>query len=556
MNARMTVAPRAARVLVVIPARGGSKGIPRKNVRSLAGRPLLSYAIETALRSRYEPTVVVSSEDPEILALSAQLGASIHRRAPELATDSVTLDPVVQTAVRDVEATLGRSFDIVVTVQPTSPLLTVATLDEVIERLLDRPDLETVLTATEDTHLRWRRRPGEPSRFEPLFTARLNRQELPATYRETGGVVACRRATLERGSRIGEAIDLVLVSGAEAIDIDGREDWALCEWYLTHRDIVFVVAGYPEIGLGHVYNAVAVANGLVRHRVRFLVTKPSQLAYDVLERLNFEVHRQRTDDLVADVLALRPQVVVNDRLDTDATEIRRLKEAGLVVINFEDLGEGAREADLVINAMYPERERVPNHYYGHRYVCLRPEFTLVRPRPISPTVERVTLTFGGTDPCNLTGRVLDAIYPICRERGIAVTVILGLGYSARATLLSRPGVEVVEAVSDMAMRLREADLVFTSAGRTTFEVAAVGTPAIVLAQNHRELTHFFASRTHGFRHLGLGTEVDPATIRRVFLQLIDRPELRRRMQERMLAQDLRSGTERVVRLLERVVNRT
>lgn len=542
-------------VLVVIPARGGSKTIPRKNLRLLAGRPLISYVIETVRRSRHRPTVVVSSEDPEILAIASQLGVRTHERDPSLAGDDVTLDPVVLAAVQDAERVLNATFDIVVTVQPTSPLLTTASVDEAIDRLIARRDLDTVISATEDRHLRWQRRADDPSVLEPLFTTRRNRQDLPETYRETGGILACRRSVLERGTRIGEHVELLILSGAEAIDIDDRDDWALCQWYLSQRDVLFVVAGYPEIGLGHAYNALAVANGLAQHRVRFLVTQPSQLAQELLRRHHFEVHRQRSDDLVDDILALAPQVVINDRLDTRADEIRRLKAAGLLVINFEDLGDGAKEADLVINAMYPETERLPGHYYGARYVCLRPEFSLVRPRPVSDTVERVLITFGGTDPSNLTRKVLEAIEPTCRARGIALSVILGLGYRCVDSLEPFRHAEIVRSVPDMAVRIQEADLVFTSAGRTIFEIAAVGTPAIVLAQNERELTHVFASPANGFRHLGLGTQVEVGTIREALQRLLRRTDLRRRMQEKMLAHDLRSGTDRVVRLIERAMRR-
>jgi len=540
-------------VLIVIPARGGSKGIPRKNLRALGGRPLLSWTVGRALDSRHDADVVVSSDAEEIAALAVKLGARVHRRQPSLATDAATLDEVIVGSYQEIVQITRRRYDVIVTLQPTSPLLTTASLDAAIDAFWADPSLDSMLSAADDTHLTWTRREG---RFVPLYKARVNRQQLEPAYRETGGLILCRERVLGRGSRIGDRVSLFILSGPEAIDIDTAEDWALCEWYLAKRDILFVVAGYPEIGLGHVHNALTIADGLVRHRIRFLVTRPSALAQEVLSAHHFEVHRQSSDDLIAEILALGPEVVINDRLDTSAKEIRRLKAAGKIVVNFEDLGDGAPQADLVVNAIYPERESLPNHYFGPRHFCIRNEFVLTQPRPVRESVRSVLLTFGGVDPNNLTGRVVAAIYDECRRRDIAINVVTGGGYTAFDTLEPFDGIVIDRAVSDMADRIRGADLAFTSAGRTIFELAALGTPAIVLAQNEREMTHFFAYEEHGFRNLGLGTAANPESILRAFVELVDDFHERQRMSRRMLDNELRAGTERVIRLIETTIGDT
>jgi len=544
-------ARRGRGVLVIIPARGGSKGIPRKNVRSLGGRPLLAYAIGIALGSEFQPDVVVTSDDDEILALAAKLGAGTHRRAASLAEDETTLDAVIAGTYPEIAKAARRRYEAVVTLQPTSPLLRPASLDAAIRTLFADPALDTVLSAVDDTHLTWTKRDG---RIVPAYRARINRQYLDPIYRETGGLILCReRVLLETHSRIGTNVTLQLVSGPEAIDIDTAEDWALCEWYLARRDVLFVVAGYPNIGLGHVHNALTIANELVRHRIRFLVTAPSELAEAAVAAHHYEVRRQSTDDLVAEILATGADVIVNDRLDTEAGEVVRLREAGRTVINFEDLGEGARHADLVINAIYPERDALPHHHFGPRYFCIRNDFVLTEPRAVADEVRSVLLTFGGVDPNNATRRVLRAIAGECRIRGIDVAVIAGQGYRQLESLARFPDVQVDVAVQDMADRIQAADLVFTSAGRTVFEVAALGTPAIVLAQNERERTHFFASEEHGFRNLGLVTEVSDETIRGAFLELLESRRLRERMHRRMLDNELRTGTARVVQLIEATI---
>ncbi len=480
----------------MVPARGGSKGIPRKNLRSLHGRPLIAYAIETALRSSYRPLVVLTSDDDEILSVGEALGATPHHRPSELAGDDVTLDGVVYEAYRAAVERSGTAFDVVVTMQPTSPLLTTGTLDRAVAQLLEHPDLDSVLSATDDTHLRWTQ---HGRTFAPAYTARLNRQQLPPMYRETGGIFASRASVLTPADRIGSRIDLILVDGGEAIDIDGAEDWALCEWHLGRRDILFVLTGDEIVGLGHAHNALAVADTLTRHRIRFLVDRGSELARATIAARNYEVHVQRREHLEDDVNELAPDLVINDLLDTTAAYIDALRASGRLVVNFEDLGPGAAHADLVINAIYPERERLPNHYFGDRYYCARPEFMVTETPPVRETVTEVLITFGGVDPNNLSDRVVRAIALIAREAGVHIAVILGLGY--RHAVDGWPGdvVTVHRAVSNMAAHMRKADLVFTSAGRTTFEIACVGTPAIVIAQNERELTHLFATEENGIR---------------------------------------------------------
>ena len=144
-------------ILVIIPARGGSKGIPRKNIRSLNGKPLISYSIQTAITSKYKPDVYVSSEDDEILSISELLGAKIHKRSIEKAFDIVTLDPVIFDAFTSICKKERKNYDIIVTLQPTSPLLKTKSLDKALEKIIENPDIDTIISALDDTHLTWRK---------------------------------------------------------------------------------------------------------------------------------------------------------------------------------------------------------------------------------------------------------------------------------------------------------------------------------------------------------------------------------------------------------------
>jgi len=126
--------------LAIIPVRGGSVGIPRKNARLLRGKPLLAYVIETARHSEEIATVVVSTEDPELAEIARRFGAEVVERPGGLAGPEVTLDDVIVDAVAQLEAR-GRRFEHVVTLQATSPLLRAVTIDRAVSQCRERGDV-------------------------------------------------------------------------------------------------------------------------------------------------------------------------------------------------------------------------------------------------------------------------------------------------------------------------------------------------------------------------------------------------------------------------------
>ncbi len=534
-------------ILAVIPARGGSKGIPRKNLRLLGDKPLIYYAITTARASRFGLDVFVSSDDEEILSIAAQFGANIHRRDRTIADDRTTLDPVIYAAYMYAKEVQNKQYDLIITMQPTSPLLKTHSLDEAIALMLKRSDIETLIAAKDATHLSWRKEDG---RFIPNYSARVNRQYLTPTYTETGAFFISRTHVVTPTNRIGNAVELYLLSGGEEIDIDTYEDWSLCEYHLRRKRILFVVTGNAQVGLGHVYNTLIVANDILNHQITFLVERESAMAYEKIASKNYPVLMQGERSLLEEIEAQSPDLVINDRLDTDQGYIEGIKRLGIKVANFEDLGAGAAYADLVINAIYPEKHVLPNHYFGHDYFILRDEFLYTPTKVIMPHVREVLITFGGVDPNNYTRMCIEAIYDYCRDHSIKITVVAGFGYSGYEGIEGYEGVEICRSVSNISYYIARADLVFTSAGRTTYEVASLGVPSIVLAQNERELTHFFASSEFGFVNLGLGTTVETAQILQTFAALCDDERSRRYMHELMRKTKLHQGRKRVNRLLQ------
>lgn len=537
-------------ILVVIPARGGSKGIPRKNLRLLNGKPLIYYSIKTALSSKYNLDVYISSEDDEILNTAIGFGAKVHKRDITIADDKSTLDPVIYECYEYVKNEEQKEYDYIITMQPTSPLLKTNSLDSAIEKAINNKSIETVIAAKDDTHLSWRK---EVDKFIPNYEKRVNRQYLTPMFTETGGFFITRKDIITSTNRIGRNVELYILLNGEEIDIDTYEDWNLCEYHLRRKHILFIVIGNETVGLGHVYNTLLIANDILNHNITFLVDKESKMAYDKISSKNYPVVMQSSENIIDDIKEQSPDIIINDRLDTTDDYIEELKRLNLKVINFEDLGSGAKKADLVVNAIYPEKQVLKNHYFGHNYFILRDEFIYSSQIKVDQDVKNILITFGGVDPNNYTKKVIDTIYNYCVKQNIIITVIAGFGYYKYNSLQKYKEVNIKQNVTNISKYMLEADIIFTSAGRTTYEIASIGTPTIVLAQNERELTHFFASSEFGFLNLGLGYNISDKELFDNFIELVNSVDSRKYMNKLMKKINLKDGRKVVIKLIQDLI---
>jgi len=541
------------KILAIIPARGGSKGIPKKNVRLLAGKPLIAYSIETALKSKYINKVVVSTDDEEIAEISKIYGAEVIKRPRELARDDITLDIVIHHAVINIEN--GEDyFDVVITLQPTSPLLSTETLDRAIETLF-KSDYDTIISVSDETHLYWRE---ENRNYVPLYKERKNRQFLSPIYKETGAFVISKREVIKEGSRIGKKLFLYKIPEKESVDIDSIQDWWIAENYVNMLKIVIRVDGDYDMGLGHVYRALTLANRMsFHHNVYFLLDENKRLGIKKVREYHYPVYTFKSQkEMIERIKEMSPHIVINDILDTSQDYIRWLKEKGYFVVNFEDLGDGSDIADIVINALYENSYPPSNHYYGYRYVCLRDEFYIFPPRDIKKNVNRILVTFGGTDPNNLTIRTMKAIESLGLKE-IEIKVILGLGCRDKKMIyeyaenLSKEGfkIGVRENVRIMAKEMRDADIVVTSNGRTIYETASMGIPCISIAQNERESTHLFVRHSKCIVYLGMASNIEEIDIKMAIKKLIKDYKLRREMSKKCLKYNIREGIKRVEKII-------
>src|SRR5262245_12927233 len=242
-------APRVAGTIAIVPARGGSKSIPRKNIRPLGGVPLLAYSIEAGLTARLVDRVIVSTDDPEIADVARAWGAEVpFLRPAALARDHTPDLLVFQHALAWLEANAGGAPETVVQLRPTSPLRPPDCVDAAIE-LLRRDEtadsVRSVMPSTQNPYKMWRLQADRT--LTPLLAAETPeaynrpRQELPQTFWQTGHVDAIRtRVIRDQASMSGNRIRALVVDEAHACDIDTEADWQRAEWLLEHLDRAIV----------------------------------------------------------------------------------------------------------------------------------------------------------------------------------------------------------------------------------------------------------------------------------------------------------------------------
>lgn len=538
------------KILAVIPARGGSKGIPRKNVRLMNGKPLISYSIENAKKCDLITDIVVTTDDEEIMGIAKLSSVDYVERTSELAGDKVTLDPVVYDAVLKTELRKNVKYDIIITLQATSPLLKGETLEKAVESFINNKG-DTYISVVNKPHLSWCR--NETGYF-PNYTQRLNRQQLPPNYVETGAFFITKREFVKPDSRMGKDISVFEVPEEESIDIDSVSDWIICENILKKKRIVFRADGYKELGMGHIYHCLTLAYNLTGHDVMFVTKEQHTAGVEKIKRSYMPYKLIKHDDEFIEFLKFwKADIVVNDCLDTSKEYIEKLKSVVNRVVTIEDLGEGSEYADAVINALYDKEIKSHKQYAGEKYICLRDEFLIGEPKEFSKEVRNVLVMFGGTDPSNLTKKIYDLTSKMSKKyRDIRFNFITGSGYDSEKNAIytqAERNIFVINDVKRVSDYMKEADLAFTSQGRTVFELASLGVPSIVLAQNCREQLHTFAQMQNGFLNLGLGKDVSGDTIEFTFKWLVETEQIRYEMRNLMLRHDLKKSIDRVIEII-------
>lgn len=527
---------------IVIPARGGSTGVPRKNVRLLQGEPLIARTIKTALSGTEPGRVVVITDDDEIAEISERFGAVVTRE--EKTTGRATLDEVMVRTIPFLHSLGAVESDILLTMQPTCPFIKPARIQDALNRFAEGAG--SVITVVDDRHLGWVL--DEAGNPKPDYAARVNRQQLPPKFKESGAIIGARIADILRtGTRIVQPINLVEVPEGESLDIDTFSDWAVAEHLASRKRILIRTDAAKELGMGHVYRSLAMAYSLARHDLTIVLSEDKPLGAQFFADYPFQVDTVKSDlEFLNYARKKKADLVVLDRLDNVA-EFVTLLGGFCKVVTFEDLGDGAEVADMHIADMYENPKVAPDkQLVGMENAVLAPSFESVnRAIEFRENVEEVLVLFGGTDPSNLAVKALQSLEQIDFDG--RVTVVRGLGADLIDPKAFNLRLKVLSNVKNMPAVMERADIALSSAGRTITELASLGIPTICMAQNEKELTHTHVTTSNGVLMIGLGRLVSVETLSAHLTELMTNSELRFKLHERGLAATAGRSNDRIVR---------
>lgn len=529
------------RILAVIPARAGSKGIPNKNIRIIGGHPLVYYAIRNALSSAMITDVIVSTDSPEVRIIAQQMGAQVKWRDSSLCGDAVTLDAVIYDAVPK-----DTKWDYIITMQPTSPTLRIETLDKAIQYSMEN-DVDTLISVINAPHLSWGVKDGKKV---PNYTERLNRQYLPPCYMETGAFFISKAGVVTPTSRFGKKVDVFEVAEDEAQDVDTFNDLRNAAAILERPKVAIYVNGNNKRGIGHIYRVLEIADEFfVKPDIYYDTNQTDPAVFGKTTHQLIPVNG--IAELFEQCKKKRYTIFINDILTTSIDYMIGLRSVlpNARIINFEDDGEGVIKADLVFNALY-KSDDFSHVYAGEKYYIPSKTFMFYEPIRISDHVKKVFISFGGADPQNYSDRLLKMIVKP-EYKNYQFTVVLGRAKNNVDALMEYnkySNIEVLFDVANMPEIMTSCDMGITSRGRTGYELAILGIPAIAMAQNHREEKHGFVCNENGFTYIGLNPP-DEVIESNIKMYLGMTKETREHFQQMLLSHDLRGGRKRVMSLI-------
>lgn len=528
------------KILAVIPARAGSKGIPNKNIRIINGHPLVYYSIKNALNSEYITDVIVSTDSPEVGIIATQMKVMLKWRETSLCGDEITLDAVIADAIPE------GGWDYIVTLQPTSPTLKVDTLDKAIKFTIDN-NLDTVISAINAPHLSWKIENGKKV---PNYEKRLNRQYLPPCFIETGAFVISKRDVVTFKTRIGHNVDVFEVSENESLDIDTFNDLRCVSALMNNQKVAIYVNGNNKRGIGHIYRALEIADEFyVKPDIFFDKNQTNPKVF------GNTTHNIMGVDGIPELFAICKEkqytIFINDILTTSIDYMIGLRTLlpKAKIINFEDDGEGAIKADLVFNALFKD-EQYPQIHAGEKYYISGKTFMFYEPITINESVKRVFIAFGGADPQNYTDRLLNIVSKSEYQKYHFIVVLGRAKYNVDNLMEYNqyPNIEVYYDVSNMPELMTSCDVALTSRGRTGYELALLGIPSIAMAQNKREEKHGFVCNENGFSYIGLNPD-DEIIESNLKMYLTLSKKARQHFQNLLLSHDLKNGRRRVMSLI-------
>jgi spore coat polysaccharide biosynthesis predicted glycosyltransferase SpsG len=324
---------------------------------------------------------------------------------------------------------------------------------------------------------------------------------------------------------------------------------------MEKKKILVRVDGSKEIGLGHVYNILTILPHFKKDEILILMNTKKRLGSTKLKKKEYKIkffsNKQNLFELIS---AFSPDIIFNDTLNSNSNDMKKLRKNNCMIVNFEDLGIGRKQADLVFNPIYFSKKNTRTEFYGEKYACIRDEFRKRKSTIIRKKVKKITISFGGTDPTDKTYNVMKILHRL-KIKEIQINVILGLGFLNRkkikkiANKMHKDGfkIKIIEKPDNISEYVHNSDFTITSNGRTVFEIGAMQIPMIAIAVNSRERKHSFVKYSKGGFHIDINSDLEQKLP--LYIKKMLDYENRKIFSKNLANFDLLNGINRVVELI-------
>jgi spore coat polysaccharide biosynthesis predicted glycosyltransferase SpsG/CMP-N-acetylneuraminic acid synthetase len=539
-------------VAVYICASGKNKELPKKFVRDLVGKPLLSYSLDLAMSIVPKENILLHTDNEEIqlIAHRKDVACTLSSDVGDLSFNS----DVILSHFNDLQK--KKAITQVIWLSPSTPLLNLATLKKAITTL-KKSSYDSIFSVSEKISRAWKYNKG----YHPSFNVFPSHLGTPM-HDETGAFFIMKSSSIhtKKGYTSKNTAPYPIPQN-QAIDIWTFQEWWVAERLLKRKKIVVVVAGHKKIGTGHIVRTSMLAQELINHEIHFLCTAESDLAKMHLLDSHFTCTKINTKTaLTEQVLALEPDMVINDILNTNKTYISALRKNNIAVVNFEDKGSGAPFANCVISSLHDKKEH-PNMLVGHSYFFLRSEFYTAKKYRFKKTIKQILLTFGGTDQHNLSLTLLNSLLPFLETEKFKIVLLTGIGFSASSKIKSwlKKNNEYADRITwissgtqKISHYMTDSDFAVVSAGRTALELAHLRVPSIVIASHKRESEHGFLKEIP-FTFLGEQKKLTETKLKKSLGQFIKSESHRSDLYKKLSKLHLDKGKNRVLKILNRLL---
>ena len=466
--------------LLVIPAIKKNAVIPDQLIKKLNGITLIQRAINTSLELTNNILIITDSQEISLIAKRNNIEFYLDEK---LTLNSSNIIEKVRDIIQD------KKRKNIIIYRANTPLVNSEILNKAFLNFL--LDTKSILSSVKNLD-------KEIFKYEDNNLINIENnyfKELKAFYIFDNNILDIKYRPF-------------VIDNEYSIEIENYKDWWICEKILQRKRIVFNVIGSIELGMGHIYHSLSLAHEITNHEIIFVCDEKYEIAVEKIALMDYKVLASAV--VLKTIIDLKPDLVINDMLNTDLEYIKILKDNKIKVVNFEDLGTGTQKADLVINELYDSPQLSGDNFlWGYKYLALRDEFEDAVPHSFQENVTSVLITFGGTDQNNLTLVTLKSIISLAQEQQIKIYIVCGGGYAFKDILEkylnkhSYKNIELTYVSGVISQIMEQTQIAFSSNGRTVYELADMNIPTVIISHHKREDEHTFASLEKGFINLGI-----------------------------------------------------